>query len=178
MYIKLYILDMVEHVTILLVDKTTLVMIYKASQKILLMFVILVSQQTDYHIQITKGKGSECFMASKTPVGHVMTWFESVHNITPRLKVIIPDHPNLHKTGFGVLVDDCLKALYGSVYFSWDQIIKLMVSKNGILVFSLGDPSGHLLLCSSPFPTSIICVIIFVLLLTSQHCWMSGRRQF
>ena len=50
-----------------------------------------------YHIQITKGKGSECFMASKTPVGHVMTWFRIVRNITPHLKAIVPDRPNLCK---------------------------------------------------------------------------------
>ena len=33
-----------------------------------------------YHTWITKGKGSECFTASKTPVGHVMTWFRIVRN--------------------------------------------------------------------------------------------------
>ena len=56
-----------------------------------------MSHRADYHIEITKGKGSECFTASKTPVGHVTTQFRIVRNITPRSKAIVPDCPNLHK---------------------------------------------------------------------------------
>ena len=77
-------------------------------------------------------------MASKTPVGHVMTWFESVCNITPHLKVIIPDRPNFSRTGFRVLIDTCFETSYGSIYSSWDQVIELMVSKNGVLIVLLG----------------------------------------
>ena len=40
-----------------------------------------MSHRAAYYIQITKGKGSECFTASKTPVGHVMTQFRFVCNI-------------------------------------------------------------------------------------------------
>ena len=94
MYVhELYILDTGKHVTILLVDKTSIAIIYKGSYKIpkmewVILFVILISHRAAYHIEITKGKGSECFTASKTPVGHVMTQFRFVCNITPRLKAL------------------------------------------------------------------------------------------
>ena len=56
------ILDEDEHVTILLVDKTTIVIIYMDSYRVpkmewVILFVILMSQQTKDHMMVFKGKG-------------------------------------------------------------------------------------------------------------------------
>ena len=102
-------------------------------------FIILTSQRTNYqyHIQITKEKGSECFTASKTPVGQVMTWFGNIHNITPHSKAIVPDCPYFCKVGCWIPIDMCFKVFHRHVCFSWNWVIKLIVSKNRIFIFLL-----------------------------------------
>ena len=147
MYVHgLYILNTDECVTILLVDKTTIVMIYKGSYKIpktewVILFVILMSHRAAYHIQITKGKGSECFTASKTPVGHVMTWFRIVRNNTPRSKAIVPDCPNLCKF-VGRAPYYGFESFDGYLRASGDWYVEFMTCGNGISISSLRRSIG------------------------------------
>ena len=94
-----------------------------------------MSQRTDYHIWITKGKGSECFTASKTPVGHVMTRFRIVRNITPRSKVIVPDRPNLCKF-IGRASYSGFRSLDGYLRTSRNWCVEFMVRDDGISVYS------------------------------------------
>ena len=94
-----------------------------------------MSHRAAYHIQITKGKGSECFTASKTPVGHVMTRFRIVRNITPCLKVIVPDRPNFCKV-LGRATNDGFKSLNQYFRTLGERSVEFMTSKDGIPILS------------------------------------------
>ena len=110
-----------------------------------------MSHQSAYHIWITKGKGSECFMASKTPVGHVMTWFRIVRNITPRSKAIVPDRPNLCKFT-GRTPYSGFKSFDGHFRTSRDWYVKFMTCGDGISIFPLRRSIGsHIIMFFSFF---------------------------
>ena len=104
-----------------------------------------MSHRAAYHIWITKGKGSECFTASKTPVGHVMTQFRIVCNITPRLKAIILDHPNFCKV-IGRTSNDRFKPFDRYLQTSWEGFVEFITGEDRIPIFSFWGSVGMLVI--------------------------------